>query len=76
MLTILFKLLNDVVDAGFCYFNNVAVAAKYATSSGKSSRVFILDWDIHHGSCSCLTVSSKFHGIPYLIVLLSYSSSF
>ena len=35
---------------GFCYFNNVAVAAKHAVHSGRARRVFILDWDIHHGN--------------------------
>ena len=35
---------------GFCYFNNVAIAAKHAIASGRVSRVFILDWDIHHGN--------------------------
>ncbi|KAL7545525.1 hypothetical protein ACHAWF_008874 [Thalassiosira exigua] len=35
---------------GFCYFNNVAIAAKHAIASGRASRVFILDWDVHHGN--------------------------
>ncbi|CAB9520606.1 Histone deacetylase HDA1 [Seminavis robusta] len=38
---------------GFCYFNNVAVAAKhalYGNGSAQVNRVFILDWDIHHGN--------------------------
>mmetsp|Transcript_28185 Transcript_28185/g.60042 ORF Transcript_28185/g.60042 Transcript_28185/m.60042 type:complete len:471 (-) Transcript_28185:56-1468(-) len=42
---------SDRYDAqGFCYFNNVAIAAKHAIASGRVSRVFILDWDIHHGN--------------------------
>jgi len=36
--------------AGFCYFNNVAVAAKHAIHTKRAERVFILDWDIHHGN--------------------------
>lgn len=35
---------------GFCYFNNVAIAAKHAISTGRAKRVFILDWDVHHGN--------------------------
>lgn len=35
---------------GFCYFNNIAVAAKHALSTNRAKRVFILDWDIHHGN--------------------------
>lgn len=35
---------------GFCLFNNVAVAAKYIQSKYKLERVFIIDWDVHHGN--------------------------
>lgn len=47
---------------GFCFFNNVAVAAKwlqtvYAAGNQKDvngkdiqmKKVLILDWDVHHG---------------------------
>ncbi len=34
---------------GFCLFNNVAVAAKYALGKG-AERVFIVDFDVHHGN--------------------------
>jgi acetoin utilization deacetylase AcuC-like enzyme len=35
---------------GFCLFNNVAVAAELAIRELGLSRVFILDWDVHHGN--------------------------
>jgi acetoin utilization deacetylase AcuC-like enzyme len=35
---------------GFCIFNNVAVAAKYARSRLGLGRVAIVDWDVHHGN--------------------------
>jgi len=35
---------------GFCLFNNVAVAARFAIDSLGVSRVLILDWDVHHGN--------------------------
>ena len=35
---------------GFCLFNNVAVAARYAQEKHRLSRVAILDWDVHHGN--------------------------
>jgi len=36
---------------GFCLFNNVAVAARYAQSKYKEiERVAIVDWDVHHGN--------------------------
>jgi acetoin utilization deacetylase AcuC-like enzyme len=35
---------------GFCLFNNVAVAAALAIAELGLRRVFILDWDVHHGN--------------------------
>ena len=35
---------------GFCLFNNVAVAAGFAIAELGLSRVFVLDWDVHHGN--------------------------
>ncbi len=35
---------------GFCLFNNVAVAAAVAIEELGAERVFILDWDVHHGN--------------------------
>jgi acetoin utilization deacetylase AcuC-like enzyme len=35
---------------GFCVFNNVAVAARYAQRELGLERVAILDWDVHHGN--------------------------
>jgi len=35
---------------GFCLFNNVAVAARYAQQKHKMGKVLIVDWDVHHGN--------------------------
>ena len=35
---------------GFCLFDNVAVAAAAAIAEGGVRRVFVLDWDVHHGN--------------------------
>jgi len=35
---------------GFCLFDNVAVAAELAIRELGVGRVFILDWDVHHGN--------------------------
>jgi len=36
--------------SGFCLFNNIAVGAHYALKHLGMERIFILDWDIHHGN--------------------------
>jgi acetoin utilization deacetylase AcuC-like enzyme len=36
---------------GFCLFNNIAVATRYAQNKYKEiKRVAIIDWDVHHGN--------------------------
>jgi acetoin utilization deacetylase AcuC-like enzyme len=35
---------------GFCYFNNVAIAARFIQQKGWAERVAIVDIDVHHGN--------------------------
>ncbi|MDQ2712851.1 MAG: histone deacetylase [Acidobacteriota bacterium] len=35
---------------GFCLFNSVAAAARYAQKARGAERVLIVDWDVHHGN--------------------------
>ncbi len=35
---------------GFCIFNNIAVGARYLVKKYGLKRVFIVDWDLHHGN--------------------------
>jgi acetoin utilization deacetylase AcuC-like enzyme len=35
---------------GFCFFNNVAIAARVIQSERGLERIAIVDWDVHHGN--------------------------
>lgn len=35
---------------GFCFFNTIAVAARYAQQKYGIKRIAIVDWDVHHGN--------------------------
>ncbi|XP_065830679.1 histone deacetylase 6-like isoform X2 [Oscarella lobularis] len=36
--------------AGFCLFNNIAIAAKWAKENRGVKKILIVDWDVHHGN--------------------------
>jgi acetoin utilization deacetylase AcuC-like enzyme len=41
----------EMMDAyGFCFFNNVAIAARYLQLKWKVERIGIIDFDVHHGN--------------------------
>ena len=48
---------------GFCFFNNVAVAAAHARVEHGIERVLILDWDVHHGNGT----NDIFHSDPSVL---------
>jgi acetoin utilization deacetylase AcuC-like enzyme len=37
-------------EEGFCFFNNIAIAARYCQRVHNIERVLIVDWDFHHGN--------------------------
>jgi acetoin utilization deacetylase AcuC-like enzyme len=39
-------------EEGFCYFNHVAIAARYLQKHHQLERILIIDWDYHHGNGS------------------------
>jgi acetoin utilization deacetylase AcuC-like enzyme len=36
--------------AGFCIFNNIAIAARYLQAKHQIGKIAIVDWDVHHGN--------------------------
>jgi acetoin utilization deacetylase AcuC-like enzyme len=48
---------------GFCLFNNVAIGARHALDSLGADRVFVLDWDVHHGNGT----NAIFHDSPEVL---------
>ena len=52
---------------GFCFFNNVAVAAAHARARGLS-RVAIVDYDVHHGNGT----QSSFYSDPSVLFVSSH----
>jgi acetoin utilization deacetylase AcuC-like enzyme len=35
---------------GFCFFNNIAIAARHAQKQHGAQKIAIVDWDVHHGN--------------------------
>jgi acetoin utilization deacetylase AcuC-like enzyme len=43
---------NQGEEEGFCFFNNVAIAARHAQRKHGCGRILIIDWDYHHGNAT------------------------
>lgn len=43
---------------GFCFFNNIAIAARYLQEEWKIKRIGIVDFDVHHGNGTQLAFES------------------
>lgn len=37
---------------GYCFFNNVSIAAQYALDKYNIKKILIVDWDVHHGQAT------------------------
>jgi len=42
--------LNTGKEEGFCYYNHIAILAKYAQQKYNLKKILIVDWDYHHGN--------------------------
>lgn len=40
----------DTLAMGFCYFNSIGVAVKQLLDKTPTSKILIVDWDVHHGN--------------------------
>ena len=57
---------------GFCIFNNVAIAAKFALSKFNLNRVLIADFDVHHGNGT----QDAFYGDPKVLYFSTHQYPF
>ncbi len=57
---------------GFCLFNNVAIAAKYALAKYKLERIMIIDFDVHHGNGT----QETFYDDPQVLYLSTHEYPF
>jgi acetoin utilization deacetylase AcuC-like enzyme len=53
---------------GFCLFNNVAIAARYALAERGLDRVLIVDFDVHHGNGT----QAEFYDDPAVMYISSH----
>lgn len=53
---------------GYCFFNNIAIAAQHAIDAHGCQRVAIIDWDVHHGNGT----QRSFEGRSDVLVLSSH----
>ena len=57
---------------GFCFFNNVAVAARHALAAHGLERVAIIDFDVHHGNGT----EDIFEGDPHVLMASTFQHPF
>jgi acetoin utilization deacetylase AcuC-like enzyme len=57
---------------GFCLFNNIAIAAKYALEKYDLERVLIIDFDVHHGNGT----QGSFYDNPRLMYISTHEYPF
>ncbi len=53
---------------GFCLFNNVAIATKYALANYKLEHILIVDFDVHHGNGT----QAAFYDNPHVLYISTH----
>ncbi len=57
---------------GFCLFNNIAIAARYALNKCGLQRIAIIDFDVHHGNGT----QEAFYDDPRVLYVSAHQSPF
>jgi acetoin utilization deacetylase AcuC-like enzyme len=57
---------------GFCLFNNIAIAAKYALEKYRLGRILIVDFDVHHGNGT----QASFYDNPHVMYISTHEYPF
>lgn len=57
---------------GYCFFNNVAIAAEYVLRHYSVSKILIVDWDVHHGQ----STQQMFYDDPRLVFYIAIITFF
>ncbi len=57
---------------GFCLFNNIAIAARYALAKYDLGRIAIIDFDVHHGNGT----QESFYDSPQVLYISTHESPF
>ncbi|MDD5038001.1 MAG: histone deacetylase, partial [Dehalococcoidales bacterium] len=57
---------------GFCLFNNIAIATRYALANNKLERVAIIDFDVHHGNGT----QDAFYNDPHVLYISAHLHPF
>jgi acetoin utilization deacetylase AcuC-like enzyme len=55
--------LNTGKEEGFCYYNHIAITAKYIQQKYNLKKILIIDWDYHHGN----STESFFYNDPSVL---------
>jgi acetoin utilization deacetylase AcuC-like enzyme len=58
--------------AGFCIFNNIAIAASHLEKRYELNRILIIDWDVHHGNGT----EETFYADPSVLYFSTHQSPY